>query len=299
MLPNPKDSKRVGSYYVEIMKRIFLCSLSMFLLTGAFWFESLFSANAELWSRWERHNPESQKRVDHTEWDTLLKTYVRLGPDGVNRFAYSRLSASDAQQLHGYVRRLTDMKISDHSRPEQFAYWINLYNALTIQVVITHYPVKSIREIKLEGSGFGGGPWDAKLVTVEGENLSLNDIEHRILRPIWRDPRIHYAVNCASIGCPNLRQDAYTGDTVNRVLESAARDFVNNPRGVTIEDGDIIISSIYSWFRPDFGGSDEGILDHLRRYAGPTLKSKLKGRSTIFDHHYDWGLNGTDLVPER
>ena len=86
---------------------------------------------------------------------------------------------------------------------------------------------------------------------------------------------------------------------MNRVLESAARGFVNNPRGVTIEDGDIIISSIYAWFRPDFGGSDDGILDHLRRYAGPTLKSKLEGRSTIFDHHYDWGLNGTDLAPER
>ena len=157
-------------------------------MTGAFWFESLFAPDAELWPRWERHNPESQKRIDHTEWDTLLKTYVRQGPDGVNRFAYSRLSAFDAQQLHGYVRRLADIKISDHSRPEQFAYWINLYNALTIQVVISHYPVKSIREIKLEGSGLGGGPWEAKLVTVEGENLSLNDIEHRILRPIWRDP---------------------------------------------------------------------------------------------------------------
>ena len=299
MLPNPLDAKRVGSYYIEVMKRIFLGSLSVFLLTGAFWFESLFAPNAELWLRWERHNPASQKRIDHTEWDTLLKTYVRQGPDGVNRFAYSRLSAFDAQQLHGYVRRLADIKISDHSRPEQFAYWINLYNALTTQVVITHYPVKSIREIKLEGNGFGGGPWEAKLVTVEGENLSLNDIEHRILRPIWRDPRIHYAVNCASIGCPNLRQDAYTGDTVNRVLESAARDFVNNPRGVTIEDGDIIISGIYAWFRSDFGGSDYGILDHLRRYAGPTLKSKLAEHSTIFDHRYDWGLNSTDLVPER
>ena len=86
---------------------------------------------------------------------------------------------------------------------------------------------------------------------------------------------------------------------MNRVLDSAARDFVNNPRGVTIEDGDIIISGIYAWFRPDFGGSDDDILDHLRRYAGPILKSKLAEHSTIFDHRYDWGLNSTDLVPER
>lgn len=281
------------------MKRILLCSLSIFLLTGAFWFESLFAPDAKPWPRWERHSPDSQKRIDHTDWDALLKTYVRPGPDGVNRFAYSRLSASDAQQLHNYVRRLAGIKISDYRRPEQFAYWINLYNALTVQVVLTHYPVKSIREIKLDGSGFGGGPWDAKLVTVEGEELSLNDIEHRILRPIWRDPRIHYAVNCASIGCPNLRREAYTGDTVNRVLESAARDYVNNPRGVVVDDRDIIVSSIYVWFRPDFGGSDVAVLDHLRRYAGPTLKSKLEGRDSIFDHRYDWGLNGTDLIAER
>ena len=281
------------------MKRLLISAAAFIFLSGAFWFEALFAPDAEPWPRWEKHDPASTARIDHSGWDLILKTYIRPGPDGVNRFAYSRLSAEDTTQLHRYVDRLAATPISQFSRREQLAYWINFYNALTIQVVATHYPVASIREIDLGGGGFGGGPWAKKLVAVESEELSLNDIEHRILRPIWQDPRIHYAVNCASIGCPNLRRSAYQGDTVNRVLESAARDYVNNSRGVSIQDGDLTVSSLYVWFRPDFGGSDAAILAHLRRYAGPTLKSALAGRETIADHRYDWGLNGTDLSPER
>ncbi len=281
------------------MKRLLCCASAVLFLTGAFWFEALFAPKAELWPRWEKHDAESSARIAHDEWDALLKTYLRPGPDGVNRFAYSRVSADDMRRLDTYVERLAGTAISTFSRPEQFAYWINFYNALTVQVVATHYPVGSIRDIDLSDGAFKDGPWERKLVEVEGEKLSLNDIEHRILRPIWRDPRIHYAVNCASIGCPNLRRDAYRGDTVNRVLETAARDFVNNPRGVAVEGGELVVSSLYIWFRDDFGGSDSAVIEHLRRYAGPTLKAALSGRETIADHRYDWGLNGTDLSPER
>lgn len=281
------------------MKRLFLCAAAFLFLSGSLWFEALFAPDSELWPRWEKHDPNSTDRIDHQDWDDLLKLYVRPGPDGVNRFSYSRISAEDIKRLHAYVNRLSSVPISQFNRREQLAYWINFHNALTVQIVATHLPVGSIREIDLGGGGFGGGPWAKKLVSVEGEELSLNDMEHRILRPIWQDPRIHYAVNCASIGCPNLRRDAYEGDTVNRVLESAARDFVNNPRAVVIEDGEVIVSSLYIWFRPDFGGSDAGVMAHLKRYAGPTLKAKLGDRDTIADHRYDWGLNGTDLSPER
>ena len=281
------------------MKRLMISCAAFIFLSGAFWFEASFAPDAEPWPKWEKHDPASIARIDHSDWDLILKSYVRPGPDGVNRFAYSRLAAEDATQLHRYVDRLTAIPISQFNRREQLAYWINFYNALTIQVVATHYPIASIREIDLGGGGFSGGPWAKKLVAVEGEDLSLNDIEHRILRPIWQDPRIHYAVNCASIGCPNLRRSAYEGDTVNRVLESATRNYINNPRGVSIQDGDLVVSSLYVWFRPDFGDSDAAILEHLRRYAGPTLKSSLDGRETFSDHRYDWGLNGTDLSPAR
>ena len=281
------------------MKRILLLIPCLVLLTGFFWFESLFALKSELWPRWEKHDPQSTATIDHAAWDSILKSYVRPGPDGVNRFAYSRVSAADMKNLDTYIDRLAALPISTFNRQEQFAYWINLYNALTIQVVAIHYPVGSIREIDLKDGSSNDGPWEPKILEIEGEKISLNDIEHRILRPIWQDPRIHYAVNCASIGCPNLRRDAYVGETVNRVLESAARDFVNNSRAVSFDAGDLIVSSIYIWFRPDFGGSDDGILSHLRRYAGPTLKAKLAQIESIADHRYDWGLNGTDLDPQR
>ena len=281
------------------MKRILLLTPCLVLLTGSLWFEALFAVKSELWPHWEKHDPQSTATIDHAAWDSILKSYVRPGPDDVNRFAYSRMSAADMKNLDTYIDRLAALPISTFNRQEQFAYWINLYNALTIQVVATHYPVGSIREIDLKDGSSSDGPWEPKILEIEGEKISLNDIEHRILRPIWQDSRIHYAVNCASVGCPNLRRDAYVGETVNRVLESAARDFVNNRRAVSFDNGDLIVSSIYIWFRPDFGGSDDGILAHLRRYAGPTLKAKLTQRESIADHRYDWGLNGTDLDPQR
>ena len=95
----------------------------------------------------------------------------------------------------------------------------------------------------------------------QGAEVSLNDIEHRILRPIWKDARIHYAVNCAAVGCPNLRRTAFTGDNAESLLELAARDYVNNPRGARFDDGGgLVVSSLYSWYREDFGGSVAGVL---------------------------------------
>ena len=171
------------------------------------------------------------------------------------------------------------------------AYWINLYNALTVDTVLNHYPVGSIRDISISPGLFNRGPWDRKLVTVEGQALSLNDIEHRILRPIWHDPRIHYAVNCASLGCPNLANTAYDGSHLDAMLDAAARAYVNNPRGAAVHDGKLTVSSIYRWYEADFGSTDAGVIAHLKRYAEPPLAAALNGISAIADDHYDWRLN--------
>ena len=177
------------------------------------------------------------------------------------------------------------------NRDEQKAYWINLYNALTVKVVLDHYPVRTIRLINLSSRAFARGPWDTKLLTVEGEELSLNDIEHRILRPIWQDPRVHYAVNCASLGCPNLQPQAFTGRDVEMQLEKAAREFINHPRGVSFPRNRLQVSSIYFWFQEDFGGSEKGIIKHLRKYlTGKNLEQLDKVEKRI-GHDYDWNLN--------
>ena len=184
--------------------------------------------------------------------------------------------------------------IVNDPRSEQFALLINLYNAKTIALVLEHYPVKSIKDIALGGglvAIFTGGPWKAKVMRLKGVDLSLDDIEHAILRPLFKDQRVHYAVNCASIGCPNLNRDAFIGPTLDAQLDAAARTFVNSPRAFRFDGDRLISSSIYTWFKTDFGGNDEGVLRHARTYALPALATRLSRRIEIDGNDYDWRLN--------
>jgi hypothetical protein len=253
--------------------------------------ERLFAPSAELWARWQAHDRESRATIDHGAWDRFLKRYVVAGEQGMNLVDYRGVTAIDRESLGGYIALLAAVRISRFNRTEQLAYWINLYNALTVKVVLDRYPVETIRDIDISPGLFADGPWGRKLVTVEGEEISLNDIEHRILRPAWRDNRVHYAVNCASIGCPNLRRMAFTGATVDGMLTQAARDYVNSPRGVSIRDGIVTVSKIYDWFYEDFGGSDKDVLNHLMQYAEPHLRRRLAQIGEIHDVAYDWRLN--------
>jgi hypothetical protein len=219
----------------------------------------------------------------------LLARYVRTDKAGLNRVDYRGLKAEAHNELRGYLDRLQQVAVTQLNRSEQFAYWVNLYNARTVDIVLAHYPVGSIRDINISGL-FATGPWGKKVVRVEDIELSLDDIEHKILRPLWRDPRIHYAVNCASVGCPNLARSAYGGVTLEAMLESAARDYVNSPRGAVIKNGAATISKIYSWYVEDFGGREADVIEHLRRYASPALAQALKSATRIA-YDYDWRLN--------
>lgn len=247
---------------------------------------------AEPWPRWEAHDPDSTRTIDHAAWTALLDRYLQPGEDGIARFDYAAVSKEDRRRLDAYILQLAGTDIAAHDRDEQLAYWINLYNALTVDVVLEHYPVESIRDIDISPGFFSNGPWGAALVTVDGVELSLDQIEHRILRPVWRDPRIHYAVNCASLGCPDLRPVAFTAGNADRLLERGAREYINHPRGADLVDGELVVSSIYEWFQADFGGTEAGVLDHLRRYARPALRERLSSRENYDDHRYDWALNG-------
>ena len=246
---------------------------------------------AVLWERWTAHEPESDGMIDHGAWADFLEGYLVTGSDGVNRVAYGKVTPEDAAALDGYIENLSKVAISDYARPEQMAYWINLYNALTVQVILDHLPVDSIRDIDISPGLFSDGPWGKKLITIEGEKVALDDVEHQILRPIWKDPRIHYAVNCASIGCPNLQPVPFEASMLDRQLDDAAIEFVNHPRAVELRDGRLIVSSIFDWFQEDFGNNDQGVIAHLKAFAAPELAMKLEGVSDIYDHGYDWRLN--------
>lgn len=281
------------------MKGLVSASLRHFLLIGALAVlvcvpraEALFVPKAELWERWTAHSPTSTASIDHGDWDVFLGRNLVTHRDGVNRIAYAKVSEDDRQRLRSYLGKLAAIRISDYSREEQRAFWINMYNALTVDVVLEHYPVETIRAIRISPGFFSIGPWGKKLISVEGEKLSLDDIEHRILRPIWKDPRIHYAVNCASLGCPKLMPRAFTAANTEALLEQGARDFINSYHGARFEaDGRLTASSIYDWFQEDFGGSEAGVIAHLRLYAKPELESKLERISDVYDFDYDWSLN--------
>ncbi|HEV8694166.1 MAG TPA: DUF547 domain-containing protein [Lysobacter sp.] len=255
---------------------------------------------AELWERWTAHDPSSTETIDHGAWARFLKAHVRALPDRVNRIAYAEVSDDDKKQLAGYIAALEATPISRYRRNEQFAYWINLYNAVTVKVVLDHYPVQSIRDIRISPGlhVFAPGPWGKKLIEVEGEKLSLDDIEHRILRPIWQDPRIHYAVCCAAVSCPHVRDEPYIGANVDTQLTIAARDYVNHERGVLLSGGRLVVSSIYKWYKDDFNGSDAGVIQHLRQYAKPELASALASLTRISDDRYDWALNDAGRAPD-
>ncbi|MDC0033163.1 DUF547 domain-containing protein [Alphaproteobacteria bacterium] len=272
--------------------RVVLGVAAFIFCTGFGSGERLFAQSADLWNRWQAHDGASTKVIDHSTWEFLLKTLVVPGSDRVALFRYGAATKAHRQMLSGYVKALTALPISTYNRAEQMAYWINLYNALTVKVVLDHYPVKSIRDIDISPGFFSDGPWGKNLVRVEGEDISLNDIEHRILRPIWRDNRVHYAVNCASIGCPNLQVRAYGGDSLNDMLDTAAKAYINSSRGVAIKDGTITVSKIYDWFIADFGNDEKSVLAHLTKFATPALRRQLSGIEKIDDVAYDWRLNG-------
>lgn len=228
---------------------------------------------------------------------SLLATYVVSDADGINRVDYKRWRASRAnlQKLGAAISGLERLKPSMMSLQEAIAYWANLYNALTLRVVLQRYPVASIRDIASKGLFFDPqaytGPWREKRLIVESKSLSLDDIEHKILRPLAHDSRVHYSINCASLSCPNLQRSAWTADSLEQDLDRAAREYVNHPRAVTVlPDGSLRVSSIYVWFKEDFGG-DGGVVSHLRQYAAPVLAQRLKPSPRISADTYDWRLN--------
>jgi hypothetical protein len=224
-------------------------------------------------------------------WDGLLAKYVRAGSDGLNRVDYAgwKANAADMAALNAVVTAFAAMPVSSLPKSEQFCVWANLYNALTVQVVLGRFPVRSIRDIK--SNPLALGPWKDKRITVQGARLSLDDIEHNILRKQWREPRVHYSVNCASVGCPNLGRRGWRSESLEADLTIAARAFINSPRGVRVtRAGQVRVSSIYEWFKVDFGNNDAGVLAHLRQYAAPTLATQL-ANARIVGNDYDWSIN--------
>lgn len=224
-------------------------------------------------------------------YDDLLARYVS-DPDsqGLTHFNYGALkdSPEDMKVLETYIVALEVKHPESFTVPEAVVFWANLYNALTLRVVTQNYPVRSIRNIR---SGFRPGPWKRKLTIVGGKPLSLDDIEHGILREKFPSPMIHYMINCASIGCPNLLNRVWRAERLEADQIQAARAYINSPRGVKITPSGLELSSIYKWFAEDFGRDDASILAHVRTYAAPELERQIDQGAVISGYDYNWALN--------
>ncbi len=240
---------------------------------------------------WLDSNDTNSAQIDHSQWQTVLDEYlITDDPSGINRVDYANLLTEDKEQLVAYINSLAQLDPRLYSRAEQFAYWVNLYNALTVNLILNHYPIDSITNLGQNSLAFG--PWDDSIISIAGQTLSLNDIEHRILRPIWKDYRIHFAVNCASIGCPNLQAIAYTVSETENLLNQAASEYLRHSRGIQFDEDDLILSSIFDWYKDDFGHNTSELLNTLSKHVDAELAEKLKGYKGRIQYHYNWDLNG-------
>jgi hypothetical protein len=237
----------------------------------------------------EMFAPVGQSSLNHDPFDRLLKRYVSPDGEHYNQVNYLAFRESGHRDLQVYIATLAGTDPSSLSRDEAHAYWINLYNAKTLDIVLDHYPVASIRDIDLGGGFFTRGPWSEKVLTINGIDLSLNDIEHRIVRAIFKDVMSHYGLNCASYSCPNLAVSAYAGSSIADDLTRNARDYINHRRAIYIRNRRIVASKIFSWYADDFGGA-ENLKVHWQLYASPALAAELES-AEIDGYKYDWSLN--------
>ena len=274
-----------------MVKNVIRVAVAALLIWGATTPLAVAAPSAELWPIWDRSNESNTATIDHTAWQKLLQQYLKNNhPSGVNRFDYGGVSEADAELLENYLQSLQDLDPREYSKAEQKAYWINFYNALTIQVILNEYPVKSI--LKTGEKFFSIGPWNDELVEVAGEELTLNDIEHRILRPIWKDARLHFAVNCASIGCPNLQQQVFTAANTEEMLDRAAQEYLSHSRGAQFDrKGRLVLSEIFDWYGVDFGPDEKSVIKAISQYAPEALAAKMRNHKGKVKYDYDWDLN--------
>ncbi len=250
----------------------------MIKLTGvSILFFCLSSCNAQ------QKNTEKLSPISHERFTTLLQKHVSDG----GLVDYQGFE-SERKALTTYLDLIQSTEPNDTwTKEEEIAYWINAYNAFTIELVLKHYPVKSIKDI---GSSiqvpFVNTPWDIKFIEIGGETYDLNNIEHGILRDKWEEPRVHFALNCASYSCPRLRNEAFDAKKLDEQLDDQARQFINDSFRNEISQKNAQLSKIFSWFRGDF----KNVMP-VRAFINLYADVKIEKDTEIEYKDYDWQLN--------
>jgi len=221
--------------------------------------------------------------ITHELFDADLKKYVDA-EGWVNYEAW----VQDTAQLKQYLSLLESHHPNEEnwSPDERLAYWINAYNAYTAELILDNWPVKSIKDIK-DGTGFINSVWDIKFIEIEGHTYDLNNIEHGIIRPKFEDQRIHAAVNCASVSCPKLRNEAFTAERIDEQLDEQVRSWFASSRNDLSNPQSPKLSSIFKWYAPDFKWNKGSVEEFVEQYSGVDIPN-----GTEFSYlDYDWGIN--------
>ncbi len=216
----------------------------------------------------------SEAQPDYKAWDTFLKKYVST----TGEVDYKSIKANK-KELDAITKTFSATSVlPSWSKNDQLAFWINAYNAFTIDLIVNNYPLKSIQGLD------GGKPWDVKRINIGGKKYSLNNIENDIIRPQFKDARIHFAVNCAAKSCPPILNGAFFGKTIDTQLDEVTKKFINNKKYQTITSSNITLSKIFDWYVADFGD----IVTFINKYSNV----KVSKSATIAYKDYDWALNG-------
>ena len=239
---------------------------------------------------------------NHTPWDALVKKHVRWLPDGKQSRANYKGFVADRAALKSYLEALSAVpkaSFDGWSKPQQMAFLINAYNAFTVELILSKYPdLKSIKDL----GSFIQSPWKKKFFKLLGEERHLDWIEHEQLRPRYNEPRVHAAVNCASIGCPALRDEAFTAAKLEAQLEDGMRRFMGDRTRNRVKGNQVEVSSIFKWFKEDFEkghGGFKQVEDVFAKYAEllsdqPAEQAALRAKTMDVGHlDYDWSLNDT------
>ena len=276
---------RIVKYCLGLVWIIFSVVLSVDAVARAV--EPEASIKANYWAIWNQSHENNSRSIDHGRFDHLLATYVIVDhPSGINRFRYADVSPGDRKKLRQYIAGLARLDPRDYSRMEQKAYWLNLYNVLMLSSVLRAYPVKSLAINSIK---------DKQLIRVAGVKLSLEDIENRILRPLWQDRKIVFGLSCATLSCPNIQQQAFTSSNTGQLLERSAREFINHPRGVNLKNKQLQASQIFQWFGHDFG-SDKKMIKFFAHYAEDLKALYLLGFSGEIAYSFDSRVNAPETI---
>ncbi|MDN3639606.1 DUF547 domain-containing protein [Simiduia curdlanivorans] len=260
------------------------CSLFCYCLFGAACAQA--APKSVLWDFWQAQAAPVQLPPDRGFAEFLVQ-YRGLNSESIAVIDYARVTPAAAVKLKSFVASYIAIDPRGLTKPEQFVYWVNLYNAqIIIQILEADIP-ESIKDIRPGFAGLlAGGPWRKTQFHIAGQALSFNDIEHRILRPIWRDARVHFVLNCASIGCPDIPAKPLMAANLDAQLDDAAKAFINHQRAVFLSGDRLKLSSLFDWFASDFGASDVERIAFLNRYREQPIGPYLDVR-----YAYDWRLN--------